>query len=679
VLFDPFSNSYYRLQQTAYDFVVRLNPRRTIEETWREMLTISPESALGQGEVIELLAQLYQANMLHYALAQDSQKLFDRHQTRERRKVQSALMNILFLRIPLVDPDALLKRILPLINALFSKAGAFTWTAVFIWAVKLAIDNFDHIRDQAEGILAPSNLFLLYVCGFAIKLIHESGHAFAVRRFGGEVHAMGVMFMMLAPLPYTDATASWSFRSKAQRVLVASAGMLFEFFVASIAVIIWANLGGGPAKAVAYNVFFLASVTTVLFNINPLMRFDGYYILADLLDMPNLQQHATQHLQYLLERHVFQKYDATTPAHSTQDALLLGSYGILSVTYKFVLFGGILISVSRHYLLLAVVMGFFLILSWAVMPLIKFVRYVFLSPQLERVRRRAVGSSLAALSGAWLLLALLPVPETFTAPGIVQARHREIVANQSAGRIVHLTAETGMRVKPGDTLLTLENPELDDKIRQSQAAIEQTKDEFRQAMVEHPEDMMPLSRKISALEQELAKLEHDKTLLTVCASQSGLWIAPYAQDLEGRWISKGDSLGEVVDTSNFDFVAVVPQEEVSRLFTHKPRGLSVRLKGQSETVIGLKEARAIPMELTDLPSAALGWYGGGDIEVSPDKGDMSKTVEPFYEIRSSLPRGHAVQFFQGRSGKIRFMLGYSPVLPQGWRKLRQQLQRYYRL
>ncbi|MEN9353428.1 MAG: hypothetical protein RL318_753 [Fibrobacterota bacterium] len=678
VLFDPFTNQYYRLEQGAWEFVVRLDSRRTIEEVWYELLRLDPDNAPGQGEVIDILAQLYQANMLHYDLAQDGQKLFERKQRKDQQKLRSNLLNILFLRIPLLDPDSLLKRFMPLIRLLFSRAGLLVWLAVVGTGVKFALDNFDRIKDQAQGVLAPSNLFLLYICGFLIKVIHETGHACAVRRHGGEVHAMGVMFMMLAPLPYTDATASWSFRSKAQRVLVASSGMLFEFFVAGLAAIAWTWLGGGAAKSVAYNVLFLASVTTILFNINPLMKFDGYYILADLLDMPNLQKHAGEHLKHLLERYAFGKHDSRTPARSMRDAWIFGLYGILSHAYKFLLFGGILITISQHYMLLAVVMGALILLTWVAMPLWKFVRYVFFGPELQRVRPRAVRTTLLSLGGLFATLAWLPVPDTFTAPGVVQAQVRTVVVAQTSGRVTSCHPST-RQVRPGDTLLQLVNPELDDRIDQTRSQLSETADRFRQALEGHPEDMMPIDRRREALEQELSKLLQDRRNLSVLATQAGIWSSPRSADLEGKWMVKGDSLGEVIDTSRFDFVAAIAQSEVSRLFTHPPRDLEARIKGHAGESLPLDSLRVIPMERNELPSLAISWQGGGELEVAQGPGGKIRTVEPFYEVRAHLAPTPGVPLLQGRSGKIRFVLGWSPLLPQLWRKLRQELQKYYRV
>jgi len=157
----------------------------------------------------------------------------------------------------------------------------------------VAIDHAPGLKEQGQSVLAPDNLVLLYVGLILAKAVHEFGHAMACRRFGGEVHVMGIMFMVFTPMPYVDVTSAWAFRSRWQRILVGGAGMLTELFLAALATFIWANTGAGTLHSLTYNMMFVASVSTVLFNANPLMRFDGYYILADLLDIPNLYTQPT--------------------------------------------------------------------------------------------------------------------------------------------------------------------------------------------------------------------------------------------------------------------------------------------------------------------------------------------------------------------------------------------------
>lgn len=680
VLRDPFSNQFWRLRPAAYLFASRLDGRTTVEEVWHRILSESPDDAPGQGEIIELLSQLHQANMLHYRDAQDGTALFERQAKRKGRELRRNLLNILFLRIPLIDPDPLLKRLAPVGRILFSPWGAALWLFLVGWAVSIVAGKFEEVADQAQGILAPSNLVLLYLSGFAIKVVHEFGHGMAVRRQGGEVHAMGVTFMLLAPLPYVDASASWSFRERWRRALVACSGVLFEFFVAAIALVVWSRLGGGPMKAVAYNIFFVASVTTFLFNANPLMRFDGYYVLCDVLDMPNLHQKATEQLKHLWERHVFGLRSSLPAARDAREAWILAVFGVLSQVYKWALFGGILVAVSQHYLLLSLVMGALLLLGWAIVPLGKLVGYLASSPRLRPVRQRALaivlGGTAAILVGGFMI----PVPDTFKAPGILVARRAATVASGAPGRVVRMVAAEGSTLASGDTIAILENPEIQDEIARAEAAVRESRSRFALSVAERPDNMEAMSRTIAVQEAELARLVQDRASLVVRSPGRGTWTSPRGGELPGRWIPRGDSLGQVLDTSGWSFLAVVRQDDVERLFLSPARAASVRLHGRALRELLVDSLSAIPAEQTILPSAALGWYGGGEIELSSDASAPDRAAEPFYLLRariSATPDG--IRRLHDLTGRLRIHAGWTPLLVQGWRRLRQATQKYYRL
>ena len=270
VIEDPFTNQFFRLRPPAYEFVGRMRPDKTIEQVWRECLEKFPDEAPGQGAVIQLLAQLYQSNLLQYDIATDTKTLFERYRKRKEREVRARWMQILFMRIPLIDPDQFLVNTLPLVGRLVSRFGFAIWACFVVYALKLVMDNFSLLLDQSQAILSPSNIPLLYISIVITKVIHEFGHAYFCRKFGGEVHVMGVMLLVFTPIPYMDATSSWRLRSRWQRLLVAAAGMIVEIFVASIAVIVWDNTGQGMLHNLAYNMIFVASVSTLLFNINPL-------------------------------------------------------------------------------------------------------------------------------------------------------------------------------------------------------------------------------------------------------------------------------------------------------------------------------------------------------------------------------------------------------------------------
>ena len=185
VLRDPFSNQYYRLPPGAYGFVSRLNPNRTVEEVWNDAVDRDPAQAPGQGDIIELLAQLYHANLLHYSLPPDSAKLFERYKQKKQRILKATLKSIMFFRIPLFDPNEILQRMFPFIRLLISPLGAIVWVMTVIGEIVVGLDHADELWAQSQSVLSPGNLFLLYAGIVIIKTLHEFGHAFAVRSFVG--------------------------------------------------------------------------------------------------------------------------------------------------------------------------------------------------------------------------------------------------------------------------------------------------------------------------------------------------------------------------------------------------------------------------------------------------------------------------------------------------------------
>ena len=512
-----------------------------------------------------------------------------------------------------------------------------------------------------------------------VKLLHEFGHSAVVKKYGGEVHTVGIMFMLLAPLPYMDASASWSFRKKWHRVFVGAGGMLFEFFIAAVALILWANLGGGILKALAYNVFIICSVSTVLFNINPLMRFDGYYILTDLLDMPNLQQRSVSHLKYLLERYVFRKYDAENVAESWNERFVYTFYGIASAIYRFFLFAGLVIAISEHYLILSFIMGTLLCLTMLVIPFGKFLKYIFAGPALAQVRGRAVFTTLFVLASLVGVLFYLPVPDTFTAPGVIEATRYENGIVGESGMVTDVKHISNDYLHVGDTLMVLKNPELDYKIEEKQGEISEANQMYYRALENAPENMLPIKIRLNVLNQGLNDLLERQKRLTLVAGMDGVLSAGDIENYVGKYIKKGDSVGLLLDTNSFDFVAVVSQEDVSRLFSGVTHKTSIRLNGDAFTELSTDSIQVIPTAQDKLPSNALGWHGGGDIETKTN-GYSEQTAEPVYLVRTRLlDKDGRVLKMHGRSGKIRFDLGTKPLALQGIRKVRQALQKYYRL
>lgn len=679
VIENPLSNQFFRLTPAAYEFVARLRPDRTVEEVWKECMERFPDEAPGQEQVIQLLSQLYYANLLQYAEAADATQLFERFQRTKQRETRSKLMNIMFMRFPLLDPDEFLNKTMGLVGKFISPLGAIIWLGFVGFALKLAFDNWTRLMDESQGVLAPQNLPLLYVGLIVVKTLHEFGHAYFTKKYGGEVHVMGVLLMIFTPTPYVDATSSWGFRSRKQRILVGAAGMIVEVFVAAIATMIWANTGPGVLHNLCYNMIFVASVSTVLFNLIPLLRFDGYYILSDLLDIPNLAQRSMAQLRHLVERYAFGLRKSESPAYSKREEWWLTSFGISSSIYRIFVFGSILLFVADRLLLIGIIMAVICAISWIVVPLVKLVKYLASDPKLDRRRPRAVGISLAVATVIILLLQVIPFPHHFRAPGVLEARTWSQVLNESAGELAQVVVKPGTVVKAGDALAVFKNPELDLALAAARASKTETEARLLQAMRMETANLKPLRSKLESVEKRIARLEADRRALTVRARHGGLWLAPSIEEGLGRWMAKGTSLGLVVDPSSFEFIATVLQEDVDRLFGRGIRGAEIRFIGQAGKTVPATNLRKIPAEKRNLPSPALGWAGGGEIPVSAQDPEGQRAAEPFFEVHADIGAAPEVALVHGRSGKIRFKLPSEPLLPRIVRRFQQLLQKRYQI
>jgi len=679
VLHDPFNNQFFRLRPASYDFVARLRLDRTVEDVWRESISQNPDDAPGQEDSIQLLAQLHHANLLQYRMSGDTGKLFERFKKRRQKEIQSRFLNIMFARFPLLDPDDFLKRALPVVGWLFGAVGALLWLTVVAFAVKLAVENGSALWAQTEGILAPGNLALLYVAFALIKGFHEFGHAFVCRRYGGEVHVMGIMLLIFTPIPYMDATASWAFRSRWKRMYVASAGILTEVFVAAAAAIVWAHTGQGMVHSLAYNMMFVASVSTVLFNGNPLLRFDGYYILSDLLDIPNLHPRASQQLIYWAERYAFGFKKSRNPAQNWKESFWLTLFGICSHIYRIFVFGGIILFVTKRFLLLGVVMAVICVISWVLYPIGKFLYYLVTSPKLERTRVRAV--TVSACVGLTLLIAvgIAPFPSTFRSPGIIKARRYALVANQESGTVAAILTPTGRQVTVGQPLLRLENRELGLEAELVHAQHRHAKVLHRQALQGNIGDLKPIKSHLQTIEKRLRHLEERRNALVLCAEMAGTWVAPQLDDMVGVWVERGQPVGQILGPGGFEFTATVAQEKASRLFETETGGAEVRLHGQAHTALVTRDVRVIPADRQTLPSPALGYRGGGEVAVDLTDPQGMRAAEPFFEVRAPVVDSEDVTLVHGRSGRIRFELRPEPLFQQCVRKIRQLLQKRSRV
>jgi putative peptide zinc metalloprotease protein len=476
-----------------------------------------------------------------------------------------------------------------------------------------------------------------------------------------------------------DATSSWSFRSRWQRALVGAAGMIVEIFVAALATFVWANTGPGTLHSLAYNMMFIASVSTVLFNANPLLRFDGYYILSDLLDIPNLHTRSKGHLRHLVERYAFGYKDSHSPAESIKETWWLGVFGVLAGIYRVVVFTGIILFVADKFLLAGMLMALICVISWVVVPIFKLVIYLASSPRLARTRLRAVAISVCFFLILTALLGIFPFPNRFRAPGVLEAIEYVSVVNDAPGYVNNVLVASGIKVQAGTPLIELTDRELEIEIEATGAQQQEAQLMYHKAMILQRADLGPIRKRLETIGAKLLDLKKQQADLIIKARQDGVWVAPDVKDMVGSWLARGSAIGNIVNHGTFRFSAVVSQDEAADLFVDKIRKAEVRLFGQGGKNLDVDHLLIIPFQQEKLPSAALGWRGGGEVPVSVTDETGLQAAEPFFQIYATVNPAAGAALYHGRSGKLRFSLNPKPLLLQWGHKFRQLLQRRYQI
>src|SRR5262249_17555553 len=277
----------------------------------------------------------------------------------------------------------------------------------------------DLTNNFTDRILAVDNLLVLSLVFPLIKALHELGHASATKAGGGEVHDLGVIMLVLLPVPYVDASAASVFKSKYRRAVVGAAGMLVELFVAAIAFYLWLLVEPGIVRAVLFNVMVIASVSTLIFNGNPLLRYDAYYILCDLIEMPNLSARALRYWAYLAERYALGVREAEGPIASRGEKAWFVCYGLASTAYRILVTVFIALFIATRFFIIGVLLAGWALVAMAVLPVARALGHVVASPRLRKRRRRALVVTFGSIAVALVLVVAVPLPYHSDAEGVV--------------------------------------------------------------------------------------------------------------------------------------------------------------------------------------------------------------------------------------------------------------------
>jgi len=670
VLQDHVSGRTYRFTPTAYQVIGLMDGVRDVQTLWEMAAERYGDDAPNQGEMVRLLSQLHSADVLLCDVPPDTAELLRRAEKIEGAWWKMNLRSPLSLRFPLFDPEKVLSRTVRFVRPLFSVFGAIVWLAVVGTALVLAGSHWSELTENVvDRILSAENLFTMWLVYPILKATHEFGHGFAVKTWGGEVHEMGIMLLVLMPIPYVDASSATAFRERRRRLLVSAAGILVELFVASLALFLWLSLDPGIPRSVAYNVIVLASVSTLLFNGNPLLRYDGYYILSDLVEIPNLGQRSTQYMGYLAKRYLFDVKEAEPPYCGPGERFWFVLYAVSSFVYRMFLYSAIILFIAGKFFIFGVILAIWALAGMVVVPAGKGAGFLLFSPVLRKNRGRAVTITATILAVVLAAVFLLPFPYRTRAEGVVWVPEESHVRAGSSGFVTQVLVPSDTPVRKGDLLVECRDPLLPANVRLLTARLNELEARYNAAL---PEDRVAsgiIREEIENARASLSRAKERMADLTVRSPGDGLFILPGEKDLPDRFFRQGDLIGYVLDSRKPTVRAVVRQPEVD-LVRQRTRAVEVRLTERLERTISAALKREVPGAAERLPSTILGSVGGGKIPIDPrDKGGM-KTFEKLFQFDLELAEAVDPVYVGGRV-YVRFDHGYEPLAFQWYRKLRQ--------
>ena len=668
VLKDPLSGRQHRLNDVGYAIVARCDGRLSMQQIWELVIAEKGDAAPTQPETLALLAQLHEGELIQTEATPDLAGLFEQR-SRRRDRDRKQRLNLLSMRVPLVDPTPLLDALAPMAALFLRRWAAIAWVLLVGTALAFAIGQAPHLRAYgSQHLTSPQMLLVLWLAYPLIKALHELGHALAVRVWGGEVRETGVALLLLMPVPYVNASDAAGFRERHRRVLVSLMGVLVETTLAAAALFVWINVADGLVRQIAFATMLIGGVSTLVFNGNPLMRFDAYYALADLIESPGLAARSRAWWIYAMRRHLLGVVLAVPPAVAARERGWLIGYGLAAQVYRVVVafaIVGWLIGVNA--LLGAVAAAWFVFVALG-RPLHQLLNYVRKSPELAGRRSRAAVISTLAVTGAAFALGVMPLPQSTRAEGVVWVPEQARIRTTGEGFIAEVRVKDGQQVSVGDTILLIHDPLLDVELQRIEARLAGLDVAYHLALFSQRSQANSVEQEIVRARAELARVEKRMVGLAVRSDANGRVVLDHPQDMPGTFVPRGALVGHVLASAAANVRVVVSQDDVARL-QQRPGEIEVRLADRPNAAFTARLLAQTPAAIRTLPSAALGDRAGGSALTDPADADGLRTLEPLYTLDLELP-SHALERVGGRA-EVRFDHGSAPLAEQWARKLRQ--------
>lgn len=683
VLRDPISRRFHRVRGEAARLIRALDGRRTLEAVREEINGRAGDIVVTESEAVEIVAWLCAEELVSGEGAADASLLHARRLSRSPSGVE-LLGRWLAFRMVLWNPDRWLDRVAPAFGWILSGRVVIAWCLLLAVGYGQLLGRTGELARSSLDRLAPSlgGLVSLACVFVATKLLHELAHGITCKLLGrrsgsdGSVPAIGILWVALLPIPFVDASSSWALSSKWHRMLVASAGMMVELALGALAAIVWTSTAPGLLNSVALDVVLLTGLSAALLNANPLLKFDGYYVFSDWIEIPNLERRARQTWLATLRSGLGSR--ATGSRRETRsESLWLHGYGALATVFRAFVLVWLLSGLAGRLPVLGTGLALLGVGVWFALPLLRGLRFLTTASDVPLASRRRLGVALAAT--ACLLLAV-PLPDRRVVSGVIEPV-QEWIHLEVPARLIEVMHSDAEVAATGPPLAVFESHSVTAEVARAQADLAIARTRGRAAFGRDPQAARRLSEEVQVLEGRLERARARRESLRVFAPFAGRWIH---RELETRLGSAmrpdpNRALGQVVRFDALRLRAVAGQELGPRMVEDVAEGTRVALRLEadpSREIEGVIE-RVVSGGQTGLPAASLGALAGGNVRTEPLDPSGREAREPFFEvwIRPLAGERWDTPELMGLRARVRLEFPATPLAARLWNAFRQLLQR----
>ena len=626
---DPSNSRYYRLGILEYKFMSMLDGTKALSEIIVIMIQDMQEQSFDNHEVLQMLNWLNSSNLLQEGVVEDIKK-----DTLASANEKASFL--IFPKFGLGNPNQMIEFLLPFFRFTLGPFFFVLWLGFVISGSYYVFSNWKEFIYNTNDILSLYSVISFAIIWVFLKIVHELWHGLVCKLYGGEVREVGIMLLLLIPLGYVDTSSSWKFPSKWQKIHVSLAGMYIEIFIAAIAAIVWGETNSKIIQQICYNIIILGTITTLFFNLNPLMRFDGHYVLMDLLEEPNLYSRSRAYVAYICKRYVL-GVKVTTNAIGIRLKSLLLIYGLMCFVWRILIYFGIFLASSIMLMGVGMIISMAVLLIWLLIPGIKTLRYMLQGTKTEKpnfLRSLTVISCFVGLT--MLCYQQFTWQEKIQSPSVFVYKDFETVRCYCPGFVKSLHIETGKFVKKGQLLLTLENREKELEIEELKYDIAIVENFIRQ----HQNDD---EKRIQIQIAEQKKIYYKKSLAEQKALFRSLQIrAPlngyiYTEDISsllGKFLHSGEEIIQMYNLDHAVFKAAVLEDDIQQYSVKKGDRVTMYIETQQISFSG-KITVVSPKASYEVEHPALTVLGGGDLSV--EQSPTAKKEGPFGQYRLAYP------------------------------------------